>query len=303
MAGLWFVKVHRFWMAVLMAGAAILITEMSLAATNTVAVQSKGKVLVVVSSVSEIALQEGKVYPTGYFLNELTVPVKALMDAGYEPVFANPKGNAAEWDVHSLNAKFFAGNPNELDRMKSFALSLPGLKKPLTFAQVLQQGTANYVGVFVPGGHAPLGDLTTNIELGKLLREFHKQAKPTALICHGPVALLSALPEPSGFVTGMINDDSAQREVASKGWPYAGYRMTVFSTAEERAAEQDQLKGSVKFYPAEALAEAGAIVETGKAWQNHVVQDRELITGRQPFSDEEFTRVFIAALDAIKKSN
>lgn len=265
------------------------------------AAESKGKVLVVVSSVSEITLQGGKTYPTGYFLNELAVPVKALMEAGYEPVFANPKGNAAQWDVHSLDAKFFAGNPHELDRTKSFALSLPGLKKPLTLAAVLEQGVAQYAGVFVPGGHAPLGDLTTNSELGKLLLEFHKQGKPTALICHGPVALLSALPEPGGFIKGLTSADSARTEVASKGWPYEGYRMTVFSTAEERMAEPTQLKGKVEYYPADALAEAGAIVEAGKMWASHVVRDRELITGRQPFSDAEFTRVLIAALNEQSK--
>lgn len=267
----------------------------ALAATST---GNKGKVLVVLSSVSEIPLKDGKRYSTGYFLNELAVPVKALMDAGYEPVFANPKGNAAVWDTHSLNAKFFGGDAKELERVKEFAKSLSGLKKPLTFAQVLQQGTTSYAGIFVPGGHVPLGDLTTDDNLGKLLREFHEQAKPTALICHGPVALLSTLPDAKGFVKGMGNNDVKQIQAASKDWPYAGYRMTVFGTAEERSAEADQLKGKVQYYPAEALAEAGAIVESGKMWNSHVVQDRELITGRQPFSDAEFTKAFISALNA-----
>lgn len=280
--------------------AALVVVIASVTAVNSFAAESKGKVLVVVSSVSEIPLQDGKTYSTGYFLNELTVPVKALIAAGYEPVFANPKGNAANWDVHSLDAKFFGGNKQTLEQMKSFAQSLPGLKQPLSFAQVLKQGTAGYSGVFVPGGHAPLGDLTTNAELGKLLREFHVANKPTALICHGPVALLSALPDAATFATAAASGDSAGLERASKNWPYAGYRMTVFSTVEERMAEQSQLNGKVLFYPAEALAEAGAIVESGKAWQNHVVQDRELITGRQPFSDEEFTVAFIEALNARK---
>ncbi len=294
MANSWLSKARQLFAAVLVVGVA------SVAAVNALAADSKDKVLVVVSSVSEISLQEGKIYPTGYFLNELTVPVKALIAAGYEPVFANPKGNAANWDVHSLDAKFFGGNKQSLEQMKSFAQSLPGLKKPLSFAQVLKQGTASYSGVFVPGGHAPLGDLTTNVELGKLLREFHVANKPTALICHGPVALLSALPDAQAFATAAATGDAAALERASKNWPYAGYRMTVFGTAEERMAEQSQLNGKVLFYPAEALAEAGGIVESGKSWQNHVVKDRELITGRQPFSDEEFTAVFIEALNAQK---
>lgn len=291
MAASWLVKVRRLIATALMVGVA------SATAVSVLAAENKGKVLVVVSSVSEIPLQDGKTYPTGYFLNELAVPVKALIAAGYEPVFANPKGNAANWDVHSLDAKFFAGDKQALEKMKSFAQSLPGLKKPLSFAQVIKQGSAGYAGIFVPGGHAPLGDLTTNVELGKLLREFHNANKPTALICHGPVALLSSLPDAQTFTTGMTTGDAAALERASKNWIYAGYRLTVFGTAEERMAEQSQLNGKVLFYPAEALAEAGAIVESGKAWQNHVVKDRELITGRQPFSDEEFTSVFIKALD------
>ena len=41
--------------------------------------------------------KDGKVY-TGagyYLLNELTVPVRALMNEGYEITFANPKGNTS----------------------------------------------------------------------------------------------------------------------------------------------------------------------------------------------------------------
>ena len=141
-----------------------------------------------------------------------------------------------------------------------------------------------------------MGDLLVNPEMGKILKKFHEQKKPTALICHGPIALLSAMSDASGFTGGMQNGDAKQRDAASQDWPYAGYRMTVFSTAEERVAEQYQLQGKVKFYPAEALAEAGAIVESGKMWQSHVVQDRELLTGRQPFSDEAFAKRFIAML-------
>jgi putative intracellular protease/amidase len=39
---------------------------------------------------------------------------------------------------------------------------------------------------------------------------------------------------------------------------------------------------SPRRYPSEALAVAGAKVETGAKWKSQVVQDRELITGQQP---------------------
>jgi hypothetical protein len=52
---------------------------------------TKGKVLVLVSSGRALPLKDGKVYAgADYYLNELTVPVRALMQEGYEITFASP---------------------------------------------------------------------------------------------------------------------------------------------------------------------------------------------------------------------
>ena len=76
---------------------------------------TKGKVLVLVSSGRGLPLKDGKVYAgAGYYLNELTVPVRALMKEGYEITFANPKGNAPQVDVHSEVADFFGGDAAKL---------------------------------------------------------------------------------------------------------------------------------------------------------------------------------------------
>jgi hypothetical protein len=56
--------------------------------------KTKGKVLVLVSSGHGLPLQDGKVYSgAGYYLNELTVPVRVLMKEGYEITFANQSAN------------------------------------------------------------------------------------------------------------------------------------------------------------------------------------------------------------------
>ncbi|MGA7683369.1 MAG: type 1 glutamine amidotransferase domain-containing protein, partial [Terriglobales bacterium] len=68
---------------------------------------TKGKILVLVSSGRGLPLKDGKVYKgAGYYLNELTVPVRALMKEGYEITFANPTGNTPQVDVHSEVADF-----------------------------------------------------------------------------------------------------------------------------------------------------------------------------------------------------
>ncbi len=59
---------------------------------------TKGKILVLVSSGRGLPLKDGKIYKgAGYYLNELTVPVRALMKEGYEITFANPRGNTPRW--------------------------------------------------------------------------------------------------------------------------------------------------------------------------------------------------------------
>ena len=82
---------------------------------------TKGKVLVLVSSGHGLPLKDGKVYKgAGYYLNELTVPVRALMKEGYEITFANPKGNTPQMDVNSAIAQFFGGDEAKLQDYLKF---------------------------------------------------------------------------------------------------------------------------------------------------------------------------------------
>ncbi|WP_237561441.1 hypothetical protein [Frateuria defendens] len=50
-----------------------------------------GNVLVVLSDTDHLDLKDGKVYPTGFYLNELMQPVKLFLDAGHTVTFAPPR--------------------------------------------------------------------------------------------------------------------------------------------------------------------------------------------------------------------
>ncbi len=130
-------------------------------------------------------------------------------------------------------------------------------------------------------------------EVGVVLRHFHQQHKPTALICHGPIALLAAVPKAATFVAALR---SAKAISPDPSWIYSGYRMTIFSTAEEKVAEATQLKGKMLFYPQDALTSAGGSVTSGTRWKSNVVRDRELITGQNPFSDAALVAELLASL-------
>lgn len=239
--------------------------------------KADGKVLVVLSGKSELTLKNGKKHRTGFYLNELAVPLKALIDAGYEPVFATPQAEVPQMDPGSDTAAEFGNDPKKHQEARALLDSLKGLKNPIALKDIAQESLDEFKGILVPGGHAPMEDLAKDPGLARALRHFHLAAKPTGLICHGPVALLSAN-EPSGK------------------WLYQGYEMTVFTTAEERIAEKNFLKGQVPWYPQEELKKAGGRLRVGDPFESHVRRDRELITAQNPASDQEFAKAFVSAL-------
>jgi putative intracellular protease/amidase len=266
-------------------------------ALGKVTLMFKGKVLVVMSSANALDLKGGKTYSTGYYLNEFVIPYRKLVEAGYEPVIVNPKGDLPVMDANSNNAMFFGGDDAARADALNFAKGLEPLRHPKTLASVVAEGTHGYVGLFIPGGHAPMVDLLKDKNLGKILTSFHDTGRPTGIVCHGPIVLLSALPDPDAFIASMIAGDGKASSL-NAGWPYAGYRLTVFATGEEQALEGPSgLGGNVQYYPVNALAEAGARVETIANWHPNVVVDRELITGQQPMSAPAFGDALVAKLN------
>ena len=264
--------------------------------------RTKGKVLVLVSSGHGLPLRDGKVYAgAGYYLNELTVPVRALMKEGYEITFANPKGNTPQLDVNSATAMFFGGDEAKLQDYLSFRENLTGLKNPTRILDVIASGLDQYDAVFVPGGHGPMIDLLDDPDAGTVLRHFHKTSKPTAVLCHGPISLLAALPNASEVVGALKAGDAAGARAKAQGWIYSGYKMTIFSTAEEQQREPIEIGGKVFFYPDFGLRTAGADVRVVAPWKSYVLQDRELISGQNPFSDEALLKLLLPALNGKKQ--
>ncbi|EAY24645.1 type 1 glutamine amidotransferase domain-containing protein [Microscilla marina] len=243
-----------------------------------------GNILIVMSDVSQMKLKGGYDYKTGFYLNELMEPVKIFMEAGHTLTFATPTGIAPTLDLVSDTRKHFLDESQEnYNAHKALfnRLMLNDKKHSpvVSFARIEQIGIENFDAVFVPGGHAPLGDLVDNDLLSKFLHHFHAKSKPTGLVCHGPVALLSSLPNSAGFEADMRAGKKAK---PAKGWIYAGYKMTVFSNSEEATATKYYLSGDQLFYwPQNALTNAGGKYSRSKKdWAPHVVVDRELVTGQ-----------------------
>ena len=246
------------------------------------------KILVVMSSESALPLQGGQTHATGFYLNEFGVPAHRLVQEGYDLTIATPRGNRPPLDQASDAASFFK-DETEYAQIRAFVdQTLSGSIHKLSDVAAELDG---YAAVFLPGGHAPMIELMRDPDLRRVLTHFHDRALPTALICHAPVALLAAQEGAAAYQDALQNGNTPD----AQGFLYAGYRATVFSTPEEQDAESG-FEAPMLYYPADALGAAGMTIHNGEKWSSNVVRDRELITGQNPMSDEEFVTAFLSAL-------
>lgn len=250
------------------------------------------RVLVVVSAADRIPLQNGRSEPTGTYLGELIEPTDAMRAAGFELAFATPGARIPTIDGTSCSLMYFAGSRKRRDAALSSYRELLelGLATPAKLEEIGHdtQRLDGFDAMFVPGGHAPLVDLlhrdvfaddSLNDDFGALVRYFHDARRPTGLICHAPVALAAA-PTIEGR------------------WTYAGYRMTCFKTSVDTMLSTlpwaRRFKGRLKDDPTELLKSRGAKVEqTILPMGSKVVEDRELITGQDPYSAKAFGAAFV----------
>lgn len=270
----------------------VLLSTVALSLSTLATAAPKGEVLVLLSSETALPLRDGKTFPSGYYLNEFGVPADALQRAGYRLTVVTPRGNRPQADERSVDPQYFRGDAQEMKRIAGVVDQLTQANQVQSLPEVIKAGLDRYAAVFIPGGHAPMIDLANNPLVGQVLRHFHAQGKPTAAICHGPITLLAAQDDPQSYERALGDANTGQ----AKNWIYSGYRMTIFADAEEAVFEASLNGDKLRYYPARAMATAGGDMRFAKAWEPHVVVDRELITGQNPFSDQALAQALIAAL-------
>ncbi|KAJ5164260.1 ThiJ/PfpI [Penicillium coprophilum] len=234
------------------------------------------KVLIILSDAHSFPLKRtsghdaGKIVdqPSGVFLQELAKPLNKILSAGHEVTFASPKGHEPALDPSSQSLIANAGNFYErqreydlIDRMKREN----GFTSPRPFGTISNDELTTFAAVFIPGGHAPLQDLGGDAELGRILRYFHEENKPTAVICHGPYALLST------------------KKAGDGSFVYHGYKITSWSDAEEKLMET--LWGGEVEKVESALRDEGAIMVEGvREKTGGTTLHRELVSAGNPLA-------------------
>jgi putative intracellular protease/amidase len=233
-------------------------------------------------------LLDGEIHPSGFWAEEFVVPYKRFKQEGHQVDVATINGLAPTVDKTSIDPNFMPfvrpKGSQEDDAARSaeyvqFIHTVPDLKKPLNVNTISREQVATYDGIYLCGGHGAIGDMPKSDEMAQLFRWAIAMDKPIAAVCHGHCGLLSL------------------RDAESK-WPFAGYRMTCFSHSEELVTS---MAGRLPFVLEVEVKRLGALYEKADViWDSHVVVDRNLVTGQNPYSSKALAETFIKKLAAPK---
>jgi putative intracellular protease/amidase len=211
------------------------------------------KILMVLTSHDELGNTGQK---TGFWVEEFAAPYYAFIDAGVEVTLASPKGGQAPIDPTSTLEDFQTAATDRYDADKN------AQAKIATTVQLSLINESDFDGVFYPGGHGPLWDLTDNSDSISLIESFLKAGKAVATVCHASAALLN--------VKNLAGDFAIK-----------GKAVTGFTNSEEEAV---QLTEVVPFLLEDELITRGGEYQKADDWHAFALQDGLIITGQNPAS-------------------
>lgn len=211
------------------------------------------KILMVLTSHDELGNTGNK---TGFWVEEFAAPYYAFIDAGVKVTLATPKGGQAPIDPTSTLADF---QTEATERYDADDVAQAKIASTVILSSVNE---AEFDGVFYPGGHGPLWDLTDNADSITLIENFLNAGKAVATVCHASAALLNV-------------------KQASGDFAIKGKAVTGFTNSEEEAV---QLTEVVPFLLEDELIKRGGEYQNAQDWHAFVVQDELIITGQNPAS-------------------
>lgn len=211
------------------------------------------KVLIVLPSHDQLGNTGQK---TGFWLEEFTDPYYKFIDSGYEVTIASPRGGKPPVDPKSTQKENQSESTQRFERDKSAQAKL---ENTLVLSQV---SASDYDTLFLPGGHGPMWDLSSDENMKKIVEDFYSDKKVVSAVCHGPAGLLQATDR---------NGNSILK----------GKKITGFTNNEESAVG---LTKTVPFSLENRMKELGGKFEKGQDFKPFVISDGQLITGQNPKS-------------------
>lgn len=190
--------------------------------------------------------------PTGFYLSEVTHPLKEFLAADLPVAFASINGGEPPVDGLDLDDAVNA-------RFRADSLFRAAIRSTQKLADV---DPAAYDAIFFAGGHGAMWDFPVAAAVDAVTRAIWEQGGVVGAVCHGPAA-----------VTNVTLSDGAPL--------VKGRKVAAFTDAEEHAVG---LETVVPFLLSARLAELGAHMRPGADWADTTVVNGRLATGQNPQS-------------------
>ena len=241
-------------------------------------------VLILMTKAGTLSLIDGEQHASGFWAEEFVVPYERLISEGYKVDVATIGGETPTPDAGSLTPQTVGftrpiGSPDRDEKnvahYQEVINSLDVLRQPLNVTNMTRRKLDGYDGVYISGGHGAMEDMPNSVNMTRVLRWTLELNKPLAVVCHGHSALLP------------LRDSAGH-------WPLRGYRMTAFSHEEELVTD---MAGKLPFVLQFELERLGAKYEKAPIiWGSCVVEDRNLLTGQNPYSSTALADAFVKRL-------
>jgi putative intracellular protease/amidase len=220
---------------------------------------AKGKILMVAGSPA-VSSQTG--WPIGFWAAELTHPLFAFKEAGYDVELASTAGGKLEMDGYS--------NPTDASGYSAHDVISLGFMQQEWFNDMLANSIHihdvnpdDYAAIFLVGGQSPMYTFKGNDALQKLFATFYEAGKPAASVCHSTTLLLEA--------------KLSNGELLVKGKTWTG-----FANSEEQFADNFVgMKIQPYWIEEEARKIEGTDFRVKDAFTPFAIADGNLVTGQQ----------------------
>ena len=234
---------------------------------NTIA--HRGKVLAVVTSM-DVMGSTGK--RTGYELTELARAYYVFQANGFEVDVASPLGGkpSAIIDDDDMGAIDFAFMNDTIAQYK------------INHTIPIDHVNANeYQAIFFAGGKGAMFDFPQNTTIQAIIRDYYQSGKVIGAVCHGPAALVNVTLD-DGVM--LLKD----KQVSS-------------FTNEEELLLIPEAEAIFPFLLQDKLVAQGANFSQGNMYLEKVSQDRNLVTGQNPWSTWAVAEMMIQQMGYVPK--
>ena len=225
------------------------------------------KILFILTSHADMLDTDKK---TGVWLGEFTDPYYEFLDAGFEVVLASPMGDQPPIDETSRMTENISASNR---RFQEDSAAQHAFANTITLENIKAD---DFNGVFFPGGHGPIWDLSENEYVGKLITDFSSQNKIVGAVCHGSAAFISAARQNPEFLYKK--------------------RVSCFSNAEEKLSGKEKF---IPYYLEDVLKNLGAEIDnTAIPFASHTTTDDNIVTGQNPLSAGPTAKLMIQLVNS-----